>query len=299
MRCGICTLTAVLSLLGTVAHAQQLFTITEPDGPAVVQSASTAGGDTMGPEIIGPIEIDLDLELLRSRPEGLLIPVAAGGLPQRVLLRHFEDRGNGDLVWSGAAAGGRAETHVLTVAGDAVIGSFWDDRGYRTELVASSTTGAGTVVSASNAAEPANDWCLDALHDADAVRQATGGRLPTHSPRSRQAARSEQASGRSTNEIDITFVYSEGGRKHVRLHGGTHGYAQSLVDFGNQVFRNTKVPMRLNVRGVEREQFDYEVDSLFYPHFQIGKAVENRFQAIRYHHGSDLGAHPVHECCRR
>lgn len=279
----------VVLLTSASAFGQDLFTFTGPDGAAVVQSAAVADGDTMGPEIIGPLEIDLDLELLRSRPEGLLIPVVAGGLPQRVLLRHFEDRGNGDLVWSGAAAGGWAETHVLTVLGDAVIGSFWDDSGYRTELVASATTGAGTVVSASNAEDPDGDWCLDAMRDAAEVRQAAGGRLPTFRPVARQAARAEEASGSPMNEVDITFVITEGARKHLRLLGGAHGYAQSLVDFGNQIFRNTELPIRLNVRGLEKDQFGYPVDAMFYPTFEIRyEGVENRVQAIRSHHGSDL-----------
>lgn len=296
MQCRTYLFVGALSLAGASAQAQQLFTFTEPVGPVAVQSAAAVDGDTMGPAVIGPIDIDLDLELLRSRPEGLLIPVVAGGPPQRILLRHFEDRGNGDLVWSGAAAGGWAETHVVTVLDDVVIGSFWDDRGYRTELVASSG-GGGVVRSASNANYPDGDWCLDVLPDAEAVRQAVGHRPPTYQPSSRQAARSEAAGKWPTNEVDITFVASEGA---IMLLEDAYGmeadagyieaYFQSLADFGSQVFRNTRVPIRLNVRGIETEGFDYELDSLFFPFFEIlfDGAMPNRVQAIRAHHGSDL-----------
>ena len=65
----------------------------------------------------------VDLELLRSAPARLEVPTPDGSVlsaEQSV----FEDRGGGDLMWSGGQRGAAYDTVVLTVEGGRLVGRF-------------------------------------------------------------------------------------------------------------------------------------------------------------------------------
>ena len=84
--------------------------------------AASAGdpGPSIGP---APTAVQVDLELLRGAPARLEVPTPDGSVlsaEQSV----FEDRGGGDLMWSGGQPGAGYDTVVLTVEGGRLVGRF-------------------------------------------------------------------------------------------------------------------------------------------------------------------------------
>ena len=108
---------SVLLLPASAVQAQRLLTLV----PGVGQAASAGGpGPSIGP---APTAVQVDLELLRSAPARLEVPTPEGSVlsaEQSV----FEDRGGGDLMWSGGQRGAGYDTVVLTVEGGRLVGRF-------------------------------------------------------------------------------------------------------------------------------------------------------------------------------
>ncbi len=118
----LCASGAVALLLGALllpssaARAQQLLTL----APGVAQAASAGDPGSMGP---APAAVEVDLDLLRSAPWRLEAPTPDGSVlvAERSV---FEDRGGGDLMWSGGQPGAGYDTVVLTVEGGRLVGRF-------------------------------------------------------------------------------------------------------------------------------------------------------------------------------
>ncbi len=115
---GIVVLTVLPLLLlpASGAQAQRLLTLV----PGVSQAASAGDPGSMGP---APVAVDVDLDLLRSDPWRLEAPTPDGSVlvAERSV---FEDRGGGDLMWSGGQPGAGYDTVVLTVEGGRLAGRF-------------------------------------------------------------------------------------------------------------------------------------------------------------------------------
>ena len=108
---------AVLLLLASAAQAQRLLTLV----PGVEQAASAGDlGPSIGP---APTAVQVDLALLRAAPARLEVPTPDGSVLSAVQ-SVFEDRGNGDLMWSGGQPGAGYDTVVLTVEGGRLVGRF-------------------------------------------------------------------------------------------------------------------------------------------------------------------------------
>ncbi len=103
-----------LLLPASAAQAQRLLTLV----PGVAQAASAGDPGSMGP---APVAVDVDLDLLRSGPWRLEAPTPDGSVlvAERSV---FEDRGGGDLMWSGGQPGAGYDTVVLTVEGGRLVG---------------------------------------------------------------------------------------------------------------------------------------------------------------------------------
>ena len=107
----------VLLAPASAAQAQRLLTLVSG-----VAEAASAGdpGPSIGP---APTAVQVDLELLRGAPARLEVPTPDGSVlsaEQSV----FEDRGGGDLMWSGGQPGAGYDTVVLTVEGGRLVGRF-------------------------------------------------------------------------------------------------------------------------------------------------------------------------------
>ena len=113
----VCVPVVVLLLPASAAQAQRLLTLV----PGVGQAASA--GD-LGPSI-GPVPtaVQVDLALLRRAPARLEVPTPDGSVLSAVQ-SVFEDRGGGDLMWSGGQPGAGYDTVVLTVEGGRLVGRF-------------------------------------------------------------------------------------------------------------------------------------------------------------------------------
>ncbi len=95
---------ALSLLMATSAvEGQRLLTLVEG-----VAAAASSGelGPSIGPV---PVAVDVDLELLRSAPRRLETPTPDGSVfvAERSV---FEDRGGGDLMWSGGRPGAGYDT---------------------------------------------------------------------------------------------------------------------------------------------------------------------------------------------
>ena len=101
----LCASLIALLVPASAAQAQRLLTLVSGVG-----DASSAGdlGPSIGPV---PTAVQVDLELLRAAPARLEVPTPDGSVlsaQQSV----FEDRGGGDLMWSGGQPGAGYDTVV-------------------------------------------------------------------------------------------------------------------------------------------------------------------------------------------
>ena len=229
-------LSAALSLAAATASAQQLFEFAPTDeGPASVRAFSASGASDTGPAI-QPVAIKLDASLLAQAPERIAFPSLAGaGSTTWLQLRHFEKRADG-LTWSGGPEGAAVETSVLTVHNGHTVGTLLAADGKRFEIQAS-PSGEGRIVE--NGEEPDWDWCFQ-VDQVDPVDQAPPPLSSAGATRSAQTAGGESV-------IDILFVSSPRARSYWQRDGkDPNAVVLSWIDYGNMIFRNSRIDARLN-----------------------------------------------------
>ncbi len=150
-------------LLPGVSAAQQLlrFSPVGADGgrAASVQSPAAVPGAS-GAEH----SVRVDVALLRTAPPRLELATPDGRL-LRAALTHFEDRGGGDVLWSGRIVGAGYDTILLAVRGGRVSGSYAEPArpGYS---LRSDASGLGVVAAPSTAGVPVEElltdpWCSE------------------------------------------------------------------------------------------------------------------------------------------
>ena len=155
------TLTLLGLLLPGLAAAQQLLRFgpagADAERAVSVQSQAAFPGAS-GAE--HPVEVDV--ALLRSAPSRLDLATPDGRL-LRAALSHFEDRGDGDVLWSGRIVGASYDTVLLAVRGGRVTGTYGEPArpGYS---LRSDASGLGAVTAPSTAGVPIEDlltvpWC--------------------------------------------------------------------------------------------------------------------------------------------
>ena len=227
----LCVSAVVVSLPSASAvQAQRLLTLV----PGVGQAASAGDpGPSIGP---APTAVQVDLELLRGAPARLEVPTPDGSVlsaEQSV----FEDRGGGDLMWSGGQRGAGYDTVVLTVEGGRLVGRFGaagggayqihaerDGRGGMAPLVGPRPDGPVPLCGVEAGAE--DD------HDAHAhVRAETfAADLP------------ERVSNpQSHDRLDILVAYTATAAENWADRGGAHAAIRHAVDYLKMVFRNNRI----------------------------------------------------------
>ncbi|MDE2850368.1 MAG: hypothetical protein OYL92_17450 [Acidobacteriota bacterium] len=150
----------------------------------------------------------------------------------------FEDRGNGNLMWTGEVPGAGYESVLFTVQDGHLVGWFGVPGGPK-HTVHAGPDGRGSF---SIETGPVGDWCrAEAGPRGDEVRGAAA-----------TAHRLEPAvSGSNGGSLDILLVYSEGTARWWRDMGGPAVGVQQLADYLNMVFRNGAVPATANLIPVE------------------------------------------------
>ena len=227
---------------------------TEEGRPA----ASSAGGETsarrieIGAVLDAEVEIEVDLELLRSGPLRLAIPVPGGGA-LTVERSAFEDRGDGNVLWAGRVAGSEAETVVLTLQDGQLAGGYGElgERGF--ELAAG--PGGGGRTRAKAAAAPPEDaagWSFCATPDPAALPPGPPGESERSAdPPSRVA--SGTGTQTATHAIDLLIIYDQSAETLFSGRGRTAtAESQILVDHANSVLRNGNLPAAFSVAHVAK-----------------------------------------------
>ena len=249
-RAVACCLAVAVSLLGGPSEAQQAWSIEDVTTESL--SVLAAAGSAAVPETVGEPDrlnaesatIQVDLDLIRSAPARLELPTTDG----RVLtaeLSVFEDRGGGDVLWSGRLLGVDHDSIALTIADHRFAGWFGEPMGVKYRLGA----GAG-----------GGGLMLDAHPATQGFRCGLADQRPFHGPvepdehvdERRAARRSDWGTRDSSNNqnhdgFKMLVLYTESAARvwdnPQYGWGGTTAALRNAADYLTMVFRNGRLPL--------------------------------------------------------
>jgi hypothetical protein len=272
-------------LVASAADGQPLYDWTA-DAPQSVPSAATTGAFT-GPDLTASRPVVVDLDLLRSGP-GLLAFPLPDGEPLWAVRIHFEDRGEGNVLWRGRTADEPPSNSVtLTLEAGWLVGTFGKVGGQSFELT-SGPDGRGRVVRL-----PGNGASLPHVH-------LDHEDLVPHGHPSRQDARVSVASAsmadadtdRNTSyTIDILMFWSRAAAKHDLWEGPPKTYVRAAVDYMNTVLGNNK--LNLTIRLVHATRFPASVEQFVrkqHDHEWHTAIMDPLVAEIRFKHKADVVA---------
>ena len=300
---------AALSLAASAAHAQRLWTVDEatrpPGGPAVVVdgvAAPSSPGLAGLPQPTRTAEVQVTFDFLRLGFGYLELPLPDGSVIEAENAV-FEDRGGGNLMWTGEVPGAGYESVLFTVQDGHLVGWFGEPGGPK-YMVHAKPDGRGSLA---EQAGPAGDWCgvgqrperlpgrgrspVERGGPADGGAGATSGSAGAASDRLGAVA-----SGANGDRLDILLLYTTGTERHWRTIGGPSVGVQQLSDYLNMVFRNGTLPATANLIP---ERWDPVVNN--HPDVRGGHFLRRSVQpwhfeyqfsssvsALRERHGADL-----------
>ena len=226
----LCVSTVALLAPASAVQAQRLLTLVSGVG-----EAASAGdpGPSIGPV---PTAVQVDLELLRGAPARLEVPTPDGSVlsAERSV---FEDRGGGDLMWSGGQPDAGYDTVVLTVEGGRLVGRFAaagggayqihaerDGRGGMAPLGGSGPDGPVPLCGVESGAEEGHD----------AFAHIRAGALAADPPR-------RVSDPQSHDRLDILVGYTATAAENWADRGGAHAAIRHAVDYMKMVFRNNRI----------------------------------------------------------
>ena len=235
---------AVLLLPASAAQAQRLLTLVSGVGQAA------SAGD-LGPSI-GPVPtaVQVDLELLRRAPARLEVPTPDGSVlsAQRSV---FEDRGGGDLMWSGGQRDAGYDTVVLTVEGGRLVGRFGAAGGgvYQIHAERDGRGGMAPIVGARSEA-----WCgVEAVGDGprDVPADVSAGAFAADLP--------ERVSNpQSHDRLDILVAYTATAAENWAGRGGARAAIRHAGDYLKMVFRNNELPVEPHIVHIAQASADLD-----------------------------------------
>ena len=232
----VCVWVALLLAPASAAQAQRLLTLV----PGVGQAASAGDlGPSIGP---APTAVQVDLALLRAAPARLEVPTPEGGVlsAQRSV---FEDRGNGDLMWSGGQPGAGYDTVVLTVEGGRLVGRFGAAGGGVYQIHAERDGRGGMAPLAGPGPDGPVPWCgvgagAEDGHDAHAHVRA--GAFAVDPPR-------RVSNPQSHDRLDILVAYTATAAENWANRGGAHAAIRHAGDYMKMVFRNNRIEVEPHI----------------------------------------------------
>ncbi len=275
-------LLALLLLAASAAHAQRLLTFV----PGVSAASSTGGqGPSIGPL---PTAVQVDLELLRGDPSWLEVPTPEGETlsAERSV---FEDRGNGDLMWSGGQRGTGYDTVVLTVEGGRLVGRFGAAGGgvYQIHADRAGRGGMAAIVG-----EMPEGWCGAEEADAHAAHEhdhsetfAAGLAAGGDRPAPRRDALQQVSSPGSADRLDILVRYTATAAENWAWLGGAEAAIRHAGDYLKMVFRNSRIGVEPHI--VHIAEAPARLD-------RIGRDL-GRHEWYRWRRGSMLSLYDGHE----
>ncbi len=217
----------LLLLPASTAQAQRLLTLV----PGVSQAASAGDPGSMGP---APVAVQVDLDLLRSDPWRLEAPTPDGSVlvAERSV---FEDRGGGDVMWSGGQPGAGYDTVVLTVEGGRLVGRFGAAGGGAYGIHAERDGRGGM---ASIFGSPEAGWCGADSNAEDAHEGHAHGSARAWAGAAAPAPPAPVSDPQSHDRLDILVAYTETAAKNWADRGGPEAAIRHAGDYMKMVFRN-------------------------------------------------------------
>ncbi len=286
-----CLCLALLS--SAAANAQRLWSVGEverrPEMPAVVMdSEEVAVGGVPGgfgrqlPSEVAEIVVEFDY--LRQGMGYLELPLWDGSViaAENAV---FEDRGGGNLMWTGEVPGAGYESVLLTVQDGHLVGWFGEPGGPK-HVVHAGPDGRGTLAVETG---PTGDWCgVEAAPEASLLNRAAAA------ARDRPPAVVRSA---TADSLDILVLYTSGTETdYWRGIGGAAVGVQQLSDYLNMAFRNGAIPATANLIPVrwdpligsprEAQGFHYETDGWSTWHWEFETSPE--VGGLRKRHEPDL-----------
>ena len=225
---------SVLLLPVPAAQAQRLLTLV----PGVGQAASAGDlGPSIGP---APTAVQVDLELLRGAPPRLEVPTPEGDVLSAVQ-SVFEDRGGGDLMWSGGQPDAGYDTVVLTVEGGRLVGRFGAAAAGVYQIHAERDGRGGMAPVVGPRPDGSEPWCAveagaEGAHYAHAHARAGAADLP------------ERVSNpQSHDRLDILVAYTATAAANWADRGGALAAIRHAGDYLKMVFRNNDLPVEPHI----------------------------------------------------
>ena len=229
------------SFLAGGAGAQQLWSVREvsraPDGPAVVtegvRMSPDAGGALRIPQPAEAAEVQVTYDYLRLGMGYLELPLPDGSVIEAENAV-FEDRGGGNLMWTGEVPGAGYESVLFTVQDGHLVGWFGEPGGPK-YVVYAGPDGRGSLAVEVG---PTGDWCgVEAGMGPDLVREVAAAG-------SRPASVASESGG---DQLDILVLYPEETEHYWRVIGGPAVGIQQFSDYLNMVFRNGAIQATANL----------------------------------------------------
>ena len=234
--CQSISFAAVWALVPATAEAQRLWSVGEvsraPDSPAAVMEGLRVSPDPGGafhiPQPAEAAEVQVAFDYLRLGMGYLELPLPDGSMitAENAV---FEDRGGGNLMWTGEVPGAGYESVLFTVQDGHLVGWFGEPGGPK-YVVYADPDGRGSLA---EEVGPTGNWC-----------GAEAGPGPIAAAGSRPAS---VASEPSDSRLDILVLYTTGTERHWRVIGGPAVGIRRLGDYLNMVFRNGAMPATANL----------------------------------------------------
>ncbi|MCY3968835.1 MAG: fibronectin type III domain-containing protein [Acidobacteria bacterium] len=261
------------------AQAQQLLSLVS----GVAEAASV---DDPGPSI-GPVPtaVQVDLDLLRSAPARLEVSTSDGSVlsAERSV---FEDRGGGDLMWSGGQPEAGYDTVVLTVEGGRLVGRFGAAGGGVYQIHAEQDGRGGMVPVVGPQPDSPVPFCgveagAEHLHDGavHVAARALAADLP------------ERVSNpQSHDRLDILVAYTATAAENWADRGGALAAIRHAGDYLKMVFRNNNLPVEPHIVHVAQASaaLDRLGRDLRVPNLQLQPLYSGNLWHLRHEHLADV-----------
>lgn len=239
---------AVGTFAPRAVNAQRLWSVGEatraPDDPAVVVDGVAVvprGRADVLPREAAEVQVTFDY--LRLGFGYLELPLMDGTVIEAENAV-FEDRGGGNLMWTGEVPGAGYESVLFTVQDGHLVGWFGEPGGPK-YAVHAGPDGRGSLAVETG---PSGDWCGVEAGPADVLRTVRGARAADRPV--------SVASEAGDNRLDILVLYTTGAEHFWRVVGGPAVGSQQYSDYLNMIFRNSAIPATANLIAV---QWDPEV----------------------------------------
>ena len=228
-----------VAALAVPASGQQLWSVeevtTRPIPPIEVGGVAAApqAASVGGPLTAEAATVQVEFDYLRLGMGFLELPLLDGSVIEAENAV-FEDRGDGNLMWTGEVPGAGYESVLFTVQDGHLVGWFGEPGGPKYTVHAGPDGRGSLAVEAG----PAGDWCgVGKSRDAGpvgasaAVSDSLGSVTAATSP----------------NSLDILTLYTQGTARYWRVIGGAAVGIQQLADYFNMVLRNGAIKATANL----------------------------------------------------